>query len=118
MSYIELVMCAMILYWLVLATILSLDACQRNAYIANTIYQNNNLHRDSETDTADISTVYAPDTPDGVSDASSDNDPVSRRDSYCTTSSSDLECDESVSEDMLSTGIHKRKRADVVDVNT
>ena len=114
MSYIELIVCAMILYWLVLATILSLDACQRNVYIAQ---QNNNLHEDSETDTAGIPTINATDTPDSVSDSNSDADSASRRDSYCSESSN-LECDESVSEDMVSTGIHKKKHADVVDVNT
>jgi hypothetical protein len=117
MSYIELVMCAMILYWLVLATILSLDACQRNAYIANTIYQKKNPDKDSETDTADMPTVNAPDTPDGVSDANSDEDSVSRRGSYCSASSSDLECEESVSED-VPVGVYKRKGAEAVNVNT
>jgi hypothetical protein len=114
MSYIELVMCAMILYWLVLATILSLDACQRNAYMANTIYHKKNPDKDSETDTADIPTVHAPDTPDNTS---SDEDSVSRRGSYCSASSSE-DCEESVSEDMVSNGIHKRKSAEAVDVNT
>jgi hypothetical protein len=112
MSYIELFMCAMLLYWLVLATILSFDACHRSAYIAN----NTNVSTHRATDTAGIS--------DGVSDASSNHDSESRRGSdcsngcsICTTSSDDLGCDESASADMVSTGIHKRTCTDVVDVN-